>query len=181
MNPVQAKPNLLQSHQVVLYSRALHPELFSLKGRKLLSHGEYELEAWVMPGQHLLRFSHKAACLTELVTDQDRSVPSQGIVSAFLCTSERDYEHAFPESKVTYMTTVTTEALSQNLYQSTYEEMLDLARRNQALAHKWQDEAGKCLSVIDAQRMTREVHIQTYHMLASGGLVLRTQTIFEHR
>jgi len=181
MNPLHTKTNVLQTYQLVLYNRALHPELFQLKGRKVITHGSYELEAWVMPGQHLLRFGYRSLCLTELVTDQDRSVPSQGIVTAFLCPSEKDYEHTFPTDQVNYMTTVTTETLSQNLYQSTYEELLDLARRNQALAHRWTDEAGKCLSVIETQRMTKEVHVQTYHMNASNGLVLRTQTIFEHK
>lgn len=181
MNPLQSKQSLLQAYQVVLYSKALHPELFPLRGRKVIAHGGYELEVWVLPGQHLLRFEYKGLCLTELVTDQDKSVPSQGIVSAFLCAAERDFEHAFPKEGVNYMTTVQTETLSENLYHSTYEELLDLARQSQALAHKWSDEGGKCLSLIDVQRMTKEVHVQTYHMIAQTGLVLRTQTIFEHK
>ena len=30
-------------------------------------------------------------------------------------------------------------------------------------------------------RFRREVHAQTYHLIAQGGLVLRSQTIFEHK
>jgi hypothetical protein len=181
MNPLHSKPNVVQAYQVVLYSRALHPELFPLRGRTVVRHGAYELEAWVMPGQHLLRFEHKAQCVTELVTDQDKSVPNQGIVTAFLCGGERDYDHDFPKQGLRYMTTVQTENLSDNLYHSTYEELLDLARQSRGLAHRWTDESGKCLSLVDIQHMTREVHIQTYHMIATSGLVLRTQTIFEHK
>ena len=33
---------------------------------------------------------------------------------------------------------------------------------------------------VDIQRMARQVHVQTYHLVASASLVLRTQTIFEH-
>ncbi len=36
--------NSLQSYQVILYHRALHPELFQLRGRKVVRHGDYELE-----------------------------------------------------------------------------------------------------------------------------------------
>ncbi len=175
-----ARQNVLQAYQIVLYDRALHPELFQLQGRRVVRHGDYELEAWVLPGQHLLRFECKALCLTELLTDQDKSVP-QGSVSAFLCTSERDFDQSFPKHKVNYMTTVQTETLTENLYAATYDEMLDFARQTQALSHRWSDEAGKCLSLIDIQRYSREVHAQTYHLMASTGMVLRTQTIFEHK
>jgi hypothetical protein len=181
MNPPNSKPNVVQAFQVVIYSRALHPDMFPLRGRKVVRHGSYELEAWVMPGQHLLRFEHKALCVTELIADQDRCVPTQGILSAFLCSGEKDYEHQFAQGAVRYMTTAQTENLSENLYHSTYEELLDLARQSRALAHRWADEAGKCLSLVDIQHMTREVHVQSYHLHAASGLVLRTQTIFEHQ
>lgn len=174
-----AKQNLLQGYHVVLYSRALHPEHFALKGRKVVRYGDYELEAWILPGQHVLRFEHKTLCLSELVSESDKGVPQQGIVSAFLCVGERDFEQQFPKDKVNYMTTVQTESLSENLFHATYDEMIDFARQNQALAHRWNDEAGKCLSVIDIQRMSREVHVQCYHLIAASSFVLRTQSIFE--
>ncbi len=44
----------------------------------------------------------------------------------------------------------------------------------------WDDEHGKGLSVIDLQDYAGEVHAQCYHMLPLGGLVVRTQSIFEH-
>ncbi len=175
----QPKSNALQSYQVVFYGRALHPELFPLKARKVIRHNGYELEAWVMPGQHVLRFEHGALCATELLTDQERNLPTNGILAAFLCGGERDFEHPFPKNSAVYMTTVQTETLSENLYQATYDEINQLARENAALMHSWRDEAGKCLSVIDLQRYQSEVHAQAYHLLASQGLVVRTQTIFE--
>lgn len=36
------------------------------------------------------------------------------------------------------------------------------------------------LSLVDVQKLNREVHCQSYHLIAQIGLVLRTQTIFEH-
>lgn len=176
---VPPKSNVMQGYQVVLYSKPLHPDLFQLKGRKVVRDGDYELEAWVLAGQHALRFEHRTLCVSELVTDTDRGVPQQGIVSAFLCNGERDFEHEFAKDRVNYMTTVQTESLSESLYAATYTEMLDFARQNQALTHRWRDEVGNCLSIIDIQRMNREAHVQAYHMVAAAGLVLRTQTIFE--
>jgi hypothetical protein len=170
----------LQSYQLLLYSRALHPEAFPLKGRRVVRQpGIYEFEVWAMSGAHLLRFESRGLCACELVSDQEGRLPEAGVVSAFLCAGERDFEHRFTRDRVTYMTTVQTETLSENLFLATYEEMMDVARATNALLHRWDDETGKCLSMIDIQQYSREVHAQAYHLIATGGLVLRTQTIFE--
>jgi hypothetical protein len=174
------KTNVLQTYQIILYNRALHPEAMSLKGRRVVKHGAYELEAWVLPGAHMLRFDHGTLCVSELLTDQEKTPPLQGQVSSFLCAGERDVEHKFPREKVTYMTSVQTETLSESLYAASLEEMLDHVRANHSLSHTWDDEAGRCLSLVDIQRMAKQVHVQTYHLVASASLVLRTQTIFEH-
>lgn len=176
--PVKA-PNL-QSYQVLLYGRALHPELFPLKGRRVVRHGRYEFEVWVMEGAHLLRFEHAQLCACELLTDQDGRLPEQGVVNGFLAAGERDFEHRFVKERVTYMTTVQTETLSENLYIATMDEMLNYGRSSSALSHRWDDGAGPCLSMIDLQRYNSEIHAQSYHLISQGGLVIRTQTIFEH-
>lgn len=174
-----AKSNSLQSYQVLLYGRALHPELFQLKGRQVLRNGDYEVESWAMNGSHLLRFEYKTLCCCELITDIDRS-PTQGVVSSYLCAGEHEFEHKFPKDRVNYMSSVQTETLSENLFATEYEELLDLGRKMNALIHRWNDEVGPCLSVLAMQALNKEAHIQAYHLLANGGLVLRSQSIFEH-
>jgi hypothetical protein len=171
----------LQAYQVLLYNRALHPEVFPLKGRRVIHQGSYEFEVWIMSGAHLLRFESGTLCACELVSDQEGRLPETGVVSAFLCAGERDFEHKFARDRVTYMTTVQTETLSENLFLATYEEMMDVARATNALLHRWDDETGKCLSMVDIQQYHREIHAQAYHLIATGGLVLRTQTIFEQK
>lgn len=174
------KPNLLQSYQVILYDRALHPELFQLRGRRTIRTEGYEAEGWIMPGAHLLRFERKTLCACELVTAQESGLPENGVVSAFLCAGERDYEHTFEKPGVKYINTVQTETLSENLYLATYQELLDYARESDALIHEWDDEMGRCLSILDLERHAQEIHASGFHLIAQGGLVLRTQTIFEH-
>lgn len=175
-----AKLNSLQTYQVILYSKALHPEFFDLKARRVENHANFEFEAWLMGGAHVLRFEHGSLCASELVTDQDRGLPDTGVVTAFLCAGERDYDHSFGRPCVNYITTVQTETLAENLFMSTHEELLAFGRENDALIHAWEDEVGPCLSMLDTQRHSREMHVQAYHLLANQGIVLRTQTIFEH-
>lgn len=177
----QPKSNSLQSYQVVFYGRALHPDLFPLKARKVVRHPAYELEVWVMPGQHVLRFESGSICVSELLTDQERNLPATGILAAFLCGGERDFEHTLPKGRAVYMTSVQTETLSENIYRATYEEVAEIGRQASAVAHAWRDDAGRCQSVIDIQRYTSEIHAQSYHLIANQGLVVRTQTIFELR
>jgi len=191
------KTNALQSYQILLYDRALHPELFALKGRRVVRGGAWELEAWVMQGQHVLRFERGSVCAAELVTDQETGLPTNGALSAALCAGERDYEHAFTcrpttgpcvnghatppagRGSVVYISTVQTESLSENLFIATCEEMTAHVAENESLVHAWEEEAGKGMSIIDLQRYANEVHAQAYHLIPSGGVVIRTQAIFE--
>jgi hypothetical protein len=183
------KPSSLQSHQVLLYRRALHPELFTLRDRLTIRHERYELEMWLMSGAHLLRFSHQHVCACELVIDHDGPLPTEGAVTMFPCAGEHDFEYRFDPGGVNYMTSVHTETLGENLYLSTYAELAEAAPEDAfggtSLLHRWEEPdagmaGGRCLSRIDVQRFKREVHVQCYHMAAPSGLVLRTQTLFEH-
>lgn len=170
----------LQTYQSMLFSRSVHPELFDIRARKTIHHTDYGFEAWVLPGRHVLRFEHAGQCITELVTDQERGLPDVGVVEAFLCAGERELERRFDAAGIVFMTSAQTEQLGDNLYHATYEELDEMARDNRALAHRWTDERGPCMSIIDTQRFAREVHAQCYHLIAREGLVLRTQSIFEH-
>ena len=181
MNLPPKAPSALQSYQTILYNRALHPEFFALRDRRVILHGDYEFESWLMDGGHLLRFEFGGLCASELVSFQEDGLPDSGVVSAFLCAGERDFEHEFKEHGVKYMTTVQTETLSENLYAATFDEMIAHAEESGAMIQRWRDEVGRCLSIVDVQRFATETHTQAYHLLASGGIVLRTQTIFEHR
>lgn len=157
-----------------------------------------------MQGQHLLRFERGPICASELVTDQENGLPTAGAVAAFLCAGERDFEHDFVGShgarasggsngaahgstngsspghgRVVYMTTVQTETLSENLYIATCEEMVAHSREHDSLVHSWDEPGGRGMSIVDVQKYAHEVHVQAYHLLPTGGIVIRTQTIFE--
>lgn len=169
-----------QDYQTVLYERALHPELFQLRSRSSLLGKGFEVEVWLMSGGHLIRFERGRSCASELVVDRETGLPTSNVVVAFPCAGEREFEHRFPAWGGGYMTSVQTESLSENLYRSTLREMEEHANENESIAHRWTTEAGANMSIVDVQLMSKEVHIQAYHMIADGGFVLRTQSLFEH-
>jgi hypothetical protein len=178
---VSPKVNLAGTYQLMVYNKALHPDHFPLKGRRVSRQGAYEIEAWVMPGSHMLRLECGPVCASELVTDLERSIPTQGIVASCPCASEKEIEQRFGSAPVVYMGTSQVETLPESLFNSTYDELATLAKDHHALTHVWEDDVGQCLSIVDVQRYHREVHAQAYHMIASAGLVLRTQSLFELR
>jgi hypothetical protein len=179
--PVQVagRPNLLQFYELCLYNKALPLDLFPLRGHREVCSGDLVLDAWVMSGSHLLRVGYRELRACELLTPYTGGLPGGGVVTRFLCAGEHEYEHAFSREDVNYMIAIQTESLSENLYAETYQELLEHAREVRGLTHLWEDEAGRCLTMLDLQRFAREVHVHAFHMIGNGGLVLRTQTIFE--
>ena len=174
-----SKSQQLQMLRMMLYRRPLHPELFNLHSRRSAQHGGYEVEQWLVPGGHIVRFQIPGQSLTEVVMESGDHLPETGLVHALPAFGEKEYEMPV-EGKLGFCTTIQTETLTDNLYQSTYREMVDFARETGSHTLSYSDaDAGPCLSLIDAQKYRREYHIQAYHLHAATGLVLRTQSIFE--
>ncbi|MEQ9461786.1 MAG: hypothetical protein RIG82_12620 [Phycisphaeraceae bacterium] len=178
---VSHKSQSTQSFRLLVYSRSLHPELFKLQGRRMDRHGEYEIETWLIPGGHIVRFQIPGQTLTETVIDRGDHLPESGLVHALPCMGEKDYEME-QQGRLAYVTTVQSENLTDNLYNATLKEMQDFAIETGSISHDWVDaNAVPCLSLVDAQKYRKEYHIQAYHLLGSTGVVLRTQSIFEIR
>ena len=167
-----------QTFRLMVYRRALHPELFELQERRLHRHGDYETETWLWQAGHAVRFQTEGNCLTETVIENGDHLPEHGLVHALPCLGEKDFE--LDSEKMGYVTTIQTEALTDNLYMATYREMLDFAVGNGSLFHEWSNETGApSLSMLDVQKFKREFHLQSYHLIGSNSIVLRTQSIFE--
>ena len=169
----------VQTYRLLLYQRALHPELFGIQGRRNLAQPNYELEGWVTPGGHVLRFQGNGHCLTEAVIDQEHPLPERGLMCNVPCLGEKEMDERVGDS-IRYVSSIQTELLSDNLYAATFREMKEFAAETEAMSFEWTDTEGAMnLSVLDLQRYKREVHAQSYHLIGSAAFVLRTQTIFE--
>ena len=163
----------------MVYRRALHPELIDLRGRRCHRHDQYEAETWVAPAAHVVRFQVDGQTLAEAVIECGDHLPETGLVHALPCIGEKDYE-LDRRGQIGYVATVQVESLTDNLYMATYREMSDFGAESNALSHEWQsDDDRPNLSLLDVQKYKREFHLQSYHLLGSTGLVLRTQSIFE--
>ncbi len=174
-----SKTSSLQSYNMLVYRTAIHPEFFQISGRRRIEHNGYEFEAWIFQGGHVFRFQHGASCGTEVVADSFEKLPGKGLITTLPCAGEKDHEADITEHLL-YMTSIQTETLSDHLYNSTYQELLDHGRNCDGLMTIWTDDFGRNnLSMIDLQRYSDQMHVQAYHCRSDCSLVLRTQSIFQ--
>lgn len=175
------KSTVLQSYNMALYRGAIHPEFFDIRDRVRVRHGEYQFEAWIFEGGHVARFELGDHCVSEVVIEEMSPLPERGLITALPCAGERDYESDLTE-KVGFMTSIQTETLTDHLYLGTFEELLEHGEMCDGISTSWEDGAGRrYLSMLETQRYRDEIHLQAYHLHAEGGLVLRSQSIFQVR
>jgi hypothetical protein len=163
---------------MLLYRTALHPEFFGIEGRKRIEHGDYEFEMWIFRGGHCFLFQHAGACVAEIVTDRVEPLPAKSLITVLPCAGERDHEEKLGD-RLEVVTSIQTETLTDHLYVSTYNEMVEHGRDGDCLMSLWHERDNQPnLSLLDTQRYKDEIHVQSYHLRSDCALVLRTQTIF---
>ncbi len=175
-----SKANSLQSYSLLVYRKAVHPEFFSVEGRRRLENGPLEAEAWITKGGHAIRFQQGDTCIVEVITDQPQGLPERGLTANMICAGEHDHQEKAGEG-LSFMTTVQTETLAEHLYLGTYKEMLAHGRDNESLVVAWNDPNTQKpnLSIVDVQRYKAEISTQSWHLRSDCGLVLRTQSMFQ--
>ena len=149
------KSSSTQAFRMMLYRRALHPELFDLQGRQTRRLSDYEIENWITPYGHVVRFQNSTGCLTEAVIQNVDHLPELGLIHALPCLGEKEYEMD-RDGGMGYVATVQTEVLTDNLYMATLREMKEFGTEATALSYEWTDDDGvTCLSLIDTQTYKR--------------------------
>jgi len=181
MSQIFEEPISLGAYHLIAYRRALHPELFTVKARRLYERPEHEVEVWVMPGAHMLRHQRGQTTGVELLTHQDSGLPERGVVASFPCAGEKEFDHAFSD-EVQYFASVQTETLPPNIYEETRRELLEFALEHDAPRHLWEDQEGApCASIVHVELRRSEALTEAYHLLGGSGVVLRSQALFELR
>lgn len=177
VNPT--KSSSPHAYAMLLYRRAVHPEFFGIEARRKVQHGDYEFEGWIFKGGHCIRFQYGAISFCEVVVDNPTSLPDRGLAGTLPCAGEHDHDEKITE-EINYMTSIQSESLSDHLYLGTYKEMLQHGRDSDSLMVAWTEPNGKQnLSLIDLQRFRNELHVQSFHLRAASGLVLRTQSMVQ--
>ena len=164
----------------MVYSRALHPELFEIHHDHRIVKDRYEAQVWVTGLSHLIGFYRDDAAVTEVIADADAMLPHRGKLISLPFRGERDeqYDHA---EGIRYLTSFQTEQLSPRLYAKVHQDLLDQADNRGLFVPfpRWAGGSMAPFSHIDYEAKPNQLHVFAYHAFPEERTLIKTQSIFE--
>jgi hypothetical protein len=166
---------------LLLYQRMLHPELFKILASEQVSRRAYEADIWLVEGGHVITFSAGRNTLTEVITmGHDPSLTDRGLLQSIPCRGEK-YHEMTAGTNIRYMISTQEEVLTQTLYDATKTEISSYAAKRELMSAETPatPETGAALSVLDIERRSHELLVQSFHLFDENQLVIKTQAIIE--
>ncbi len=165
---------------LLLYQRTLHPELFAILGTEMVSRRAYEADIWLIDGGHVIMFTAGKNTLTEVIVTKNDPLPDRGLLQQIPCRGEK-YHEMTAGTNIRYMISTQEEQLSQTLYDATRQEIVSYAAKRELMfAEKPATaDSGASLSVLDIDRRSHELLVQSFHLFDDNHMVIKTQSIIE--
>jgi hypothetical protein len=164
----------------LLYSRALHPELFRIYHQDALVKRHYEAQVWVTGLSHVVGFFHARAAMTEVIARADEGLPERGrlLTMAMRGSRDRKVDHI---NGIRFLTSVQVEKMSERLFARTHAELYAQASRNGifVLFPEWAGGGLAPFSYVDYDAKVRHLHVFAYHAFPDELAIIKTQSIFE--
>jgi hypothetical protein len=166
---------------LLLYQRTLHPELFKIYGSEQVSRRAYDADIWLVDGGHVITFTSGKNTLTEVILMAPGEMTDRGLIQTVPCRGEKYHEMTAPGGNIRYMISTQEEQLTQTLYDATRHEILQYAMKRELMyadVPATADKAG-ALSVLDIERRSHELLVQSFHLFDENQMVIKTQAIIE--
>jgi hypothetical protein len=164
---------------LLLYGRTLHPELFQILASEKVSRRAYEAEIWLVEGGHVTTYTAGKNTLTEVIFTGNDEYTDRGLIQKVPCRGEK--YHEMQSGNIKYMISTQEEQLTQTLYDATRYEISTYAAKRELMTAEGQatgDGAG-FLSVLDIERRSHELLVQSFHLFDDTQMVIKTQAIIE--
>ena len=166
---------------LMLYQRTLHPELFKLHASEQVSRRMYEADVWIVDGGHVITFGAGKNTLTEVIVNAAPALTDRGLIQTIPCRGER--YHEMTQANIKYMISTQEEQLTQTLYDASRAEIKQYAMKRELMMADIPLSAdglsGGFLSVLDIERRSHELLVQSFHLFDDSLMVMKTQGIFE--
>ena len=162
---------------LLLYQRTLHPELFKILATEQVSRRAYEADVWLIDGGHVI--SGKTT-LAEVIITGPNTLTDRGLIQSIPCRGERYHETTLG-GNVKYMISTQEEQLTQTLYDATRHEIASYAAKRELMMADVAPvgEGSGSLSVLDIERRSHELLVQSFHLNDESQMVIKTQAIIE--
>jgi hypothetical protein len=167
---------------LLLYQRPLHPELFKILGNEKVVRRAYEADIWLVEGGHVVSFSTAKQTLAEvIVANNEPALTDRNLLQTIPCRGEKYHEMTAPGGNIKYMISTQEEQLTQTLYEATKNEIANYAAKRELMMAEVPatPETGGTLSVLDIERRSHELLVQSFHLFDENQMVIKTQAIFE--
>jgi hypothetical protein len=166
---------------LLLYQRPLHPELFKILGNEKVVRRAYEADIWLVEGGHVVSFSTGKQTLAEvIVANNEPALTDRNLLQTIPCRGEKYHETTV--GNIRYMISTQEEQLSQTLYDATRHEITTYASKRELMTADSpanSDGTGGFLSVLDIERRSHELLVQSFHLFDESQMVIKTQGIIE--
>lgn len=166
---------------LLLYQRTLHPELFKILRTDKVSRRTYEADIWLIDGGHIVAFTAGKNTLTEVIVTNGEQHPDRGLIQTIPCRGEKYHEMVAPGGNIKYMISTQEEQLTQTLYDATRHEISTYASKRELMTAEGNlaNDGGGYLSVLDIERRSHELLVQSFHLFDENQMVIKTQAILE--
>ncbi|MGA2499884.1 MAG: DUF2617 family protein [Tepidisphaeraceae bacterium] len=166
---------------LLLYQRPLHPELFKILSSEKVSRRAYDADIWIIDGGHVISFTAGKHTLAEVIVISGGAVTDRGLIQTVPCRGEKYHEMTAPGGNIKYMISTQEEQLSQTLYEATKHEIANYAAKRELMMAEVPatPDLGATLSVLDIERRSHELLVQSFHLYDDNNMVIKTQGIFE--
>ncbi|MEO6435178.1 MAG: DUF2617 family protein [Tepidisphaeraceae bacterium] len=165
---------------LLLYQRTLHPELFKILATEQVSRRAYDADIWLVEGGHVITLTAGKNTLTEVIVTNHEPLTDRGLLQSIPCRGERYHEMTAGEN-IKYMISTQEEQLTQTLYDATREEISTYAAKRELMSAETpaREDLGASLSVLDIERRSHELLVQSFHLFDDNQMVIKTQAIIE--
>ena len=165
---------------LLLYQRTLHPELFKILANEQVSRRAYEADIWLVEGGHVIMFTAGKNTLTEVIVTNNEPLTDRGLMQSIPCRGEK-YHETTAGNNIRYMISTQEEQLTQTLYDATKDEISRYAAKRELMTAETPGtpESGATLSVLDIERRSHELLVQSFHLFDETQMVIKTQAIIE--
>ena len=166
---------------LLLYQRTLHPELFKIHANEQVSRRAYEADIWLVEGGHVIMLTAGKNTLTEVIVTNNDPLTDRGLLQSIPCRGEKYHEMTAPGGTIKYMISTQEEQLTQTLYEATKQEIREYALKRELMMADTPATAdrGGALGVLDIERRSHELLVQSFHLFDENQMVIKTQAIIE--
>ena len=164
---------------LLLYQSTLHPELFKILATEQVSRRAYDADIWLVEGGHVVSFTAGKNTLTEVIATNHDPILERNVLQSIPCRGEK--YHEMTVSTIRYMISTQEEQLTQTLYDATKHEISSYAAKRELMSAETpgREDFGAVLSVLDIERRSHELLVQSFHLFDETQMVIKTQAIVE--